>query len=169
MWSAPPPLLPRARPPQTIARPRTIPVLFAPPGILPQSPGSASAPSHAKLPLSVGAAEDTYGPQSRLGAHLPCVPQPRNRHRGVERAMPSQEPGSGRLGALEVARPPHCRTLGHPSPGEGGSRDGAGQSRTQSWGGKFVKKVLNTDFPGYQKENLCIAFEFNFSIKAFSL
>lgn len=35
--------------------------------------------------------------------------------------------------------------------------------------GKFVKKVLNTDLLGYQKENLCIAFEFNFSIKAFSL
>lgn len=43
------------------------------------------------------------------------------------------------------------------------------RSRSRAQGGKFVKKVEHTDLPWYQKENLCIAFEFNFSIKAFSL
>lgn len=74
-------------------------------------------------------------------------------------------PGAGR-GAFGVSLCciPRCLCLE-----KGGIRDRAGQSSSWHWGGKFVKKVLNTDFPGYQKENLCIAFEFNFSIKAFSL
>lgn len=79
--------------------------------------------------------------------------------------MPSRQPSLGRSGLPQAAHLP-CHTL---SPGQCGSRAGAGRSGTRHRGEKFVKKVLNTDFPGYQKENLCIAFEFNFSIKAFSL
>lgn len=71
-------------------------------------------------------------------------------------------------------------SLGSSAPkGPGGAGDpnhsstsqgtGGWHSHSRGQGGKFVKKVLNTDFPWYQKENLCIAFEFNFSIKAFSL
>lgn len=103
-----------------------------------------------------------------LRAHLP-VPH------GAPQALGCGEgdalPGAG-LGA--VGGP--VGSTSHPAAPQGArprARVGAGtgldRAGTQHQGGKFVKKVLNTDFPGYQKENLCIAFEFNFSIKAFSL
>jgi len=106
----------------------------------------------------------------------PRAPPPRHpaAHRpargiGVRRGRcPARSRARGARGPRRHRVPPR-RAPGCPSPGQGGSRDGAGQSGTRRRGGKFVKKVLNTDFPGYQKENLCIAFEFNFSIKAFSL
>lgn len=102
---------------------------------------------------------------------IPCAPRPRqlppapcNRHWGCGEGDALLGAGLGVFGGpMGSTSPPDA------SPGKGGSKDGAGRSGTRHWGGKFVKKVLNTDFLGYQKENLCIAFEFNFSIKAFSL
>lgn len=83
----------------------------------------------------------------------PCAPDPQQALGCAEGTVPPGSPGAAHQGA----------------PAQGREQGWAGQSSSWHRGGKFVKKVLNTDFPGYQKENLCIAFEFNFSIKAFSL
>lgn len=58
---------------QPIPCPRTIlaPSVSFPPWHFTQHPGSAGAPSHAELPMSLGATEATYGPH---GAPPPCAP-----------------------------------------------------------------------------------------------
>lgn len=172
MRSAPLPLLPRAQPPQTIVRSRTIPVLFAPPcrpAFCPKALAVQVLHPMPSCPCLLGLRRTPMDPRAASGLTFPVSRGPTTGI-GVWRGRcPPRSRARGVWGPWRWRVPPHCRTPGHPSPGEGGSRDGAGQSGTQSRGGKFVKKVLNTDFPGYQKENLCIAFEFNFSIKAFSL
>ena len=131
-------------------------IAVRPPGVLPQSPDSASAPSQAKLPLSLGATEATYGPHRRLRAHLPCAPRPRrlaspvpcNRHRGVERAMPAQEPGSGCWGAPQAARAPPLPHPGAPVLGRGWEQ---GRGRTERYpapGRKVCKESTEHRLPG---------------------
>lgn len=139
------------------------------PAFCPKAPAVQVLHPMPSCPCLLGLRRTPMDPRAALGLTFPVSRGPTTGI-GVWRGRcPPRSRSRGVWGPWRWRVPPHCRTPGHPSPGEGGSRDGAGQSGTQSRGGKFVKKVLNTDFPGYQKENLCIAFEFNFSIKAFSL